>query len=63
MAAALNIGELTGEEVGGASDGNFTAAAGVPTLDGMGACGSGAHAEHEHALVDYIAPAQHFLLG
>lgn len=43
-------------EVGGASDGNFTAAAGVPTLDGLGAVGDGAHAEHEHALVDYIVP-------
>lgn len=42
--------------VGGASDGNFTAAAGVPTLDGLGAVGGGAHAEHEHALVDEIAP-------
>lgn len=43
-------------EVGGASDGNFTAGAGVPTLDGLGAVGDGAHAEHEHALVDFIAP-------
>ncbi|NDK32556.1 M20 family metallopeptidase [Nesterenkonia haasae] len=63
VAAALNIGELSGEEVGGASDGNFTAAAGIPTLDGMGACGSGAHAEHEHALVDYIAPRTALLAG
>ncbi|MEY2975200.1 MAG: hypothetical protein RIR49_1620 [Actinomycetota bacterium] len=38
--------------VGGASDGNFTAALGVPTLDGLGAVGGGAHAEHEHVLVD-----------
>ncbi|WP_298887844.1 M20/M25/M40 family metallo-hydrolase [uncultured Serinicoccus sp.] len=42
--------------VGGASDGNFTAAAGIPTLDGLGAVGGGAHAEHEHVLVDQIAP-------
>lgn len=42
--------------MGGASDGNFTAAQGIPTLDGMGACGAGAHADHEHALVEYIAP-------
>ena len=37
--------------VGGGSDGNFTAAVGVPTLDGMGAVGGGAHADHEHVLV------------
>ena len=37
--------------VGGGSDGNFTAALGVPTLDGMGAVGGGAHADHEHVLV------------
>lgn len=37
--------------VGGASDGNFTAGIGVPTLDGLGAYGGGAHAETEHAVV------------
>ena len=35
--------------MGGASDGNLTAAAGVPTIDGMGAVGDGAHADHEWA--------------
>jgi glutamate carboxypeptidase len=39
-------------EVGGASDGNFTAALGVPTLDGLGAVGGGAHARDEHVVVD-----------
>lgn len=39
--------ELIGVAVGGASDGNFTAAIGVPTLDGLGAVGGGAHADHE----------------
>jgi glutamate carboxypeptidase len=63
VASAMNIGHLTGEEVGGASDGNFTAAAGIPTLDGMGACGAGAHAEHEHALVEHIAPRTALLAG
>lgn len=63
VATALGTEELTGQEVGGASDGNFTAAAGIPTLDGMGACGAGAHAEHEHALVDYIAPRTALLAG
>ena len=38
---------LVGVAVGGASDGNFTAALGVPTLDGLGAVGGGAHADHE----------------
>ncbi len=41
---------------GGGSDGNFTAALGVPTLDGMGAIGAGAHAAHEHILVEHIVP-------
>jgi glutamate carboxypeptidase len=39
-------------EVGGASDGNFTAALGVPTLDGLGPVGGGAHAREEHVLVE-----------
>jgi glutamate carboxypeptidase len=40
---------------GGGSDGNFTAALGVPTLDGLGGVGEGAHASHESILVDRIA--------
>ncbi|MEO8499574.1 MAG: M20 family metallopeptidase [Vicinamibacteria bacterium] len=47
--------ELRGERVGGASDGNLTAAAGVPTLDGLGPMGDGAHARHEHVLVSDLA--------
>jgi glutamate carboxypeptidase len=43
--------EIGAVVVGGGSDGNFTAALGVPTLDGMGAVGGGAHADHEHVLV------------
>jgi glutamate carboxypeptidase len=39
---------LTEAATGGGSDGNFTAALGIPTLDGMGAVGAGAHASHEH---------------
>ena len=39
--------ELRAARVGGASDGNLTAAAGVPTLDGLGPRGGGAHARHE----------------
>ena len=41
---------------GGGSDGNFTAALGVPTLDGLGCPGAGAHAVHEHILWRELAP-------
>ena len=41
---------------GGASDGNFTAALGIPTLDGMGAVGAGAHAPHEHLIRKHLVP-------
>jgi glutamate carboxypeptidase len=43
---------LTETSTGGASDGNFTAAMGVPTLDGLGPDGGGAHADSEHLLVE-----------
>jgi glutamate carboxypeptidase len=54
QSAAVNAGlaPVTGIAVGGGSDGNFTAALGVPTLDGLGAIGGGAHADHEFVLVD-----------
>ncbi len=45
---------LTGVSVGGASDGNFTAGVGTPTLDGLGALGGGAHAPEEHVLVEHM---------
>ena len=44
----------TAASVGGASDGNFTAGVGTATLDGLGAVGGGAHADHEHVLVDHL---------
>jgi glutamate carboxypeptidase len=47
--------ELGEASVGGGSDGNFTAAMGVPTLDGLGAVGEGAHSTHESILLDRIA--------
>lgn len=53
-AAELGLPEVEGVAVGGGSDGNFTAAAGVPTLDGLGAVGGGAHADHEFVLVDRL---------
>ena len=48
--------ELAESSTGGGSDGNFTAALGVPTLDGMGAVGEGAHASHESVLVRDLIP-------
>jgi glutamate carboxypeptidase len=45
------IGEAS---VGGMSDGNTTSSLGVPTLDGLGAVGDGAHADHEHILIPHI---------
>lgn len=47
--------ELEHGSSGGGSDGNFTAALGAPTLDGLGPDGAGAHADHEHVLVESMA--------
>ena len=54
VAARLGQPALTSAAVGGASDGNFTAGVGTPTLDGLGAVGGGAHADDEHVLVDEL---------
>jgi glutamate carboxypeptidase len=54
VAASLGH-ELHEGATGGGSDGNFTAALGVPTLDGLGAIGDGAHAAHEHVEVPALA--------
>ena len=52
---AAELGRDLGEgATGGGSDGNLTAAVGVPTLDGLGAVGGGAHAFHEHVVVDQL---------
>lgn len=55
LAADLDI-DLEGIATGGGSDGNFTAALGVPTLDGLGADGSGAHTFNEHIFISSLAP-------
>lgn len=55
----LTLGECT---VGGGSDGNFTAALGIPTLDGLGAVGDGAHSSREHILINTM-PARAALLA
>ena len=51
VAAELGV-DLDEGGTGGGSDGNFTAALGVPTLDGLGPRGDGAHALHEHVVID-----------
>lgn len=55
VAAELGF-ELDEAATGGGSDGNFTAALGVPTLDGMGAVGDGAHAAHESVVIEHLVP-------
>jgi glutamate carboxypeptidase len=54
LADRFGLGPVTGTAVGGASDGNFTAGVGTPTLDGLGAVGGGAHADDEHVRVGEI---------
>jgi glutamate carboxypeptidase len=56
-ALAANLGfDLDEAATGGGSDGNFTAALGVATLDGMGAVGEGAHAAHESVVIEHLVP-------
>jgi glutamate carboxypeptidase len=55
--------KLEESSTGGGSDGNFTAALGIPTLDGLGGVGEGAHALHESILVDRIADRTALLAG
>lgn len=54
---------LEGASVGGGSDGNFTAALGLPTLDGLGATGAGIHARHEHIIVAEVVQRTALLAG
>ena len=54
---------IEGYAVGGGSDGNFTAAIGVPTLDGLGAVGGGAHADHEYVVVDTMPDRARLIAG
>jgi glutamate carboxypeptidase len=60
LAAELGF-ELHEASTGGGSDGNFTAGLGVPTLDGMGAVGEGAHASHESLLLEHLLPRTELL--
>jgi glutamate carboxypeptidase len=65
---ARALGEAMGvlveeSSTGGGSDGNFTAALGIPTLDGLGGVGEGAHAPNESILLDRVADRVALLAG
>jgi glutamate carboxypeptidase len=64
VAIARDLGWKLGEAaVGGGSDGNFTAGMGIPTLDGLGGVGDGAHAVHEHILISELPRRAALLVG
>jgi glutamate carboxypeptidase len=64
VAIARNLGwKLREAAVGGGSDGNFTAGLGIPTLDGLGGVGDGAHATHEHILISELPRRAALLAG
>ncbi|MEW2372033.1 M20 family metallopeptidase [Streptomyces sp. NPDC006656] len=54
---------IEARSVGGGSDGNFTAALGIPTLDGLGAVGGGAHADHEYVVIEAMAERAQLVAG
>ena len=62
IAAELGI-DLVGEASGGGSDGNFTGAMGIPTLDGLGARGDALHTLEEHIVVDSLAERGRLFAG
>lgn len=62
VAAEIGV-QLEEGGAGGGSDGNFTAAMGIPTLDGFGAVGDGAHALHEHVEIDALVPRAAVISG
>lgn len=62
LARALGF-RVKEKATGGGSDGNFTAAVGAPTLDGLGAVGEGAHAPHESVFIKDLAPRTALLAG
>jgi glutamate carboxypeptidase len=63
VASTVGLDGLDGIVVGGGSDGNFTAAVGVQTLDGLGAVGGGAHGDNEHVLVATMPQRAALLAG
>jgi glutamate carboxypeptidase len=63
-AIAREIGFAPGHgSFGGGSDGNFTGALGVPTLDGLGVCGDGAHTFSEYLLYSSLEPRARLMAG
>ena len=63
VAVGAGLPAPTSKAVGGGSDGNFTAALGMDTLDGLGAVGAGAHAEGEHIVVEAMAERATIVAG
>ena len=61
--STIGLPEPVGVAVGGGSDGNFTAALGIPTLDGLGVAGGGAHADHEYAETSTMVDRTRLLAG
>jgi glutamate carboxypeptidase len=61
LAAGIGFDLVSSDKVGGGSDGNFTAAIGIPTLDGLGIDGDGAHTLQEYGLISSIAPRQELM--
>jgi glutamate carboxypeptidase len=62
LAAEIGFDLVSAPRAGGGSDGNFTAALGIPTLDGLGIDGDGAHTLHEYGLISSIAPRQKLMM-
>ncbi len=61
---AQGIGfDISSQSAGGGSDGNFTGAMGIPTLDGLGVQGAGGHTLEEHLLLDSLVPRARLLAG
>ena len=63
VAKAMGLTLESGPRTGGGSDGNFTAVMGLPTLDGLGVDGDGAHTHQEHLLVSSIDPGTRLMQG
>jgi glutamate carboxypeptidase len=61
LAAEIGFDLVSSPRAGGGSDGNFTAAIGIPTLDGLGIDGDGAHTLNEYGLISSIAPRQRLM--
>ncbi|MBL8837387.1 MAG: M20/M25/M40 family metallo-hydrolase, partial [Alphaproteobacteria bacterium] len=62
LAAEIGFELKDVELTGGGSDGNFTAALGIPTLDGLGVDGYGAHTDYEHCFYSSLKPRAELML-